>query len=122
MPCTRFEGVEQRRRHRYGAVDTAAAFLEALHHQQASGEVDAIDGQRQSLRQTAAGIGQRHAERPHRAVSLLGCAQEGVTLAGSEILARAVSRMQRHAGLRPEHGRGGSSERLRGHGPVSRSW
>jgi hypothetical protein len=36
MPCT-VSAVEQRGRHRHGAMDAAAAFLEALEQQQAAG-------------------------------------------------------------------------------------
>ena len=43
------ERLQQRGRHRHGAVDAAAALLQALEHELARGEVDAIDGQRQGL-------------------------------------------------------------------------
>ena len=41
------EGFEQGGRHRHGAIDAAAAFLQAFEHQQTRHEVDAIDRQRQ---------------------------------------------------------------------------
>jgi hypothetical protein len=62
------ERFEQGGRHWHGAIDTGAALLQAFDHQHAGGQIDAIDGQRQGFRQTAAGIGQGHAERPHLAV------------------------------------------------------
>src|ERR1700751_488296 len=78
---------------------------------------------RASKVEAAAGIGQCHAERPHLAVGLLGGAQEGVALARGEILARAVERMQRHAGLRSRRRRGAPGRPANGRsGHAPRSW
>jgi hypothetical protein len=80
------EGVEQGRGHRHGAVDAALPLLQALDHQHAGGEVDAIGGQRQRLGEAAAGIGQGHTQGAHLTISQLGGAEEGVALAGVRYL------------------------------------
>ncbi len=92
------ERMEQGRGHRDGAVDPTAALLQAFDHQHAGLEVNPIGGERQRLGQPAAGIGQRHAERPHLAVSQLGLAEEDLTLPGGQVLARPVRGVQPHAG------------------------
>ena len=81
------------------AVDASAALLQAFDHQYAGGEIHAINGQRQSFGQTASGIGQGHAERPHLAINPLGLAQKVFTLASRQIFPRPVLRVQLHIGL-----------------------
>ena len=99
------ERFEQGRGHGHGAIDAGAALLQALEHQHAGGEIDAIGGEREGLGEPAPGIGQRHAEGPHLAVGELGLAQEGVALAGGEVFPRAVGGVQLHPDL--GRGRGG---------------
>jgi hypothetical protein len=117
------ERVEQRWRHRHGAMDAAAAFLEALEQQQATGQVDAVGSERQGLGEAAAAIGEGHAEGARFAVGTLGRAQEGLALAGGEVLAGAIGGVEAHGGQR--RGSGFSPRRLvdRGRpGHAARSW
>lgn len=114
-PWTRFRvssraGAPARRgRRRCGAFQT-------FDNQHAGVEVDAISGERQGFGQTEVGIGQRHAEGPHLTIGPLGLVQEGVALAGREVFAGAIDRVQPHAhlcdrrgprDLRVPRGRGG---------------
>jgi hypothetical protein len=92
------EGVEQGRGHRHGAVDAALPLLQALDHQHAGGEVDAIGGERQRLGEAAAGVGEGHAQGAGVTVGALCGAEEGIALAGGKVFARAVRRMQLHPG------------------------
>ncbi len=100
------ERVEQGRGDGHGAVDPRLALLQRREHQHAGGEVHAIDGERQRLRQAAADVGQRHAEGAHLAVGMLGLAQEGVALAGVHVFPGAVGSVEPQASLR--WGRGGA--------------
>ena len=117
------ERVEQGWRHRHGAVDAAAAFLEALEQQQSTGQVDAVGGEGQGLGEAAAAIGEGHAEGAGFAVGPLGGAQEGLALPGGEVLAGAVGGVEAHGGRR--RGSGYFSHRLAGNGRpghAAQSW
>lgn len=91
------EGLEESGRHRHGAEDARAALLQAGEDQHAGGEVDPVDGERQRLGEPAAGIGEGHAERAHRPLGPLGCREEGCALAGGDIFAGAVRRVEPQA-------------------------
>jgi hypothetical protein len=93
------EGLEQGRGHGHAPVDARAAFLQALKHQHAGGEVDAVHRQRQRLGQPTAAGGECHAQRAHRAIDPLGGAQEGVALFGGEVFAGARGGVQLHTSL-----------------------
>jgi hypothetical protein len=98
------EGVEQSRGDGHGAVDAALPLLQALDHQHAGAEVDAIGSQRQRLGQAAAGVGKGHAEGAGVTVGALGGAEEDVALAGGEIFAGALGGMQLHPARRDRGG------------------
>ncbi len=89
MPCTRSSA--RAGPGRPGRSGThRGPFLQRLEHQHAGGEVDAIGGECQSLREAAAGIGQGHAKRARQPIGALRFAEERIALAGGDVFARAV--------------------------------
>jgi hypothetical protein len=64
--------VEQGRGDGRATKDPDAALFEVFEDQHAGRYVDAVRGERQRFGEPAAGIGQRHAEGPHRPVGLFG--------------------------------------------------
>ncbi len=93
------ERIEQGRGQRRPKNSICSLFKTFENHHP-GGEVHPVGGECQRLGGPAAGMGQRHAQRPHLPLRNLGLLQEGGALAFGQVFTRACGGVQRHAGLR----------------------
>lgn len=80
---------------RDGPKHLLAALLEALDNDMLRLEIDVLPGERESLRNTAAGCGDYPAERPNRLALLLGRLQERSPFGSREILPLTLTVLHR---------------------------
>ena len=90
------ERVEQLGRDRHGAEDARAPLLQALEHDDAARQVDALGGQPEGLGDAAAGGVQHAAEGAHLAPGLGSGGAKGAALLFGQVEAAAFAIMQLH--------------------------
>jgi len=93
------EGVQQLGRHRHGPVNTPAALLQALEHDDAPRQVDLLRRQSQGFGDPAAGCVQHAAEGAHLARGFGRSSDEGPALLLSDVEAAALGVEELHARL-----------------------